>query len=167
MRRLAPFALCFALLAAAPAQAQLGLRPAQPLPDNWMANFEFASRDAGDSFQRFALRALAGRQFDSGLGIRFGEQQLDLGFQPGGDGGIAVPGRLQWSYLFGQRASVGLAWASGYEAEANGAEARGNLTLFGRYWITPSWAFSAEAVAHEPGGLQPRRALRFGLRHRF
>lgn len=206
MRRLTTTGFCLALLAAASGHAQLGLRlePAtqseswsglrllQASPNPWTANFEFSSSEPGEAFQRYALRALAGKQFDSGWGVqfgvqrlgihleradsqvlsivrRFGDQRLDLSFYSGNQtAGIAVPGRrLQWSYLFGQRGSIGLALASGYESDSGASADTRNLTVFSRYWITPAWAFSAEAVAHEPGSFQPRHLFRFGLHHRF
>lgn len=81
-----------------------------------------------------------------------------------------TPGyRLQWSYELA-RGSFGLSLASGRDAEdflsqelAPGRQ----LSLFGRYWLGPDWALSAEALAPGEGSLLGRPKIRLGVQRQF
>ena len=41
------------------------------------------------------------------------------------------------------------------------------VSIFGRYWLNPSWAFSAETLSREPGGLLRLQDIRIGVQRRF
>ena len=86
--------------------------------------------------------------------------------------GSAASHRFQFSYYYGDRSSVGIAYTIGKEVE-NVAPA-GVLTtdvrdwgLLGRHWFSRHWAVSFEALWHEQGALYSRRGARAGLRYQF
>lgn len=87
-------------------------------------------------------------------------------------GGSAPAHRLQWTYSWNDRDAFGVSAARGREVE-NIAPAGlltsdvRNLTLFGRYWLHPSWALTAEASSQQQGSLYRRDGFRIGLRHQF
>jgi hypothetical protein len=71
--------------------------------------------------------------------------------------------RPQWSYSFGGRSSLGMALNNGRDLDPDGRQ----MSVFGRYWLNPSWGFSAETLSQEPGGLLRLQDLRFGVQRRF
>lgn len=81
--------------------------------------------------------------------------------------------RLQLSYYYADRSSVGLSYTDGREVE-NVGPPRGvlasdvrNWTLSGQHWLTPAWALTYDLVNHEQGSLYRRQGLRLGIRHSF
>jgi hypothetical protein len=75
--------------------------------------------------------------------------------------GVAPGSRLNWSYAFGSRGSLGMGVASNRDLEQER-----QMALFGRYWFAPDWAFSAEMLSRDTSGLRPQD-FRFGLQRRF
>ena len=51
----------------------------------------------------------------------------------------------------------------------NGRELEDNrqLSLYGRYSLTPDWALSAETLSRDPSGLLQLRDFRIGVQRRF
>ena len=41
------------------------------------------------------------------------------------------------------------------------------LSLYGRYWLSPDWALSAESLSRDPGGLLRLQDFRIGVQRRF
>jgi len=127
-RILARRAVAIALIAAAPAYAQSGLR----LPERSEPGLDPA----------FARGWLA-PEFD-----RFGF--------------ISSAPRMNWSYAFSERTSLGLS-VNGRDFDYD----QRNLSVFGRYWFAPDWAVSAESLSREPTGLLRLQDFRIGVQRRF
>ena len=95
-----------------------------------------------------------------------GEPGLDPSFARGL---LAPEQRMHWSYAFGQRTSLGMSVANNppyYDTSSYGAESR-QYGLFGRYWFSPDWSLSAEALAREPGAVLRPQDVRIGVQRRF
>jgi hypothetical protein len=74
-----------------------------------------------------------------------------------------APGqRMNWSYSFGERTSLGLSM-SARDMEYD----QRNVSVFGRYWFSPDWAVSAESQSREPTGLLRLQDFRIGVQRRF
>jgi hypothetical protein len=91
---------------------------------------------------------------------RFGFAQYQLrdsaGFAPGP--------RLVWSYSHGQRADFSMAYNSGIRD----LEYERQVSLYGRWWFSPEWALSGEAVSRDQPGFLPRlQDFRIGVQRRF
>jgi len=71
--------------------------------------------------------------------------------------------RPSWSYSLSERSSLGMSYYSGRELELDGRQ----MSLFGRYSLSPTWAFSAETQLREPGSVPRLQDLRFGVQRRF
>jgi opacity protein-like surface antigen len=83
--------------------------------------------------------------------------------------GFAPTQRLQWSYAFGSRSSVGMSMANGRDFASEpvfGADAR-QYGLIGRYSLAPDWSVSAETVSRDPATLFRLQDFRIGLRRQF
>ena len=81
--------------------------------------------------------------------------------------GFSVSQRMQWAYALGQRTSLGMSLASGRDFDsAAGLESR-QYGLFGRYWFSSDWSFSAEAVSREPGSVLRLQDFRIGVQRQF
>jgi hypothetical protein len=83
--------------------------------------------------------------------------------------GFAPNQRMQWSYAFGARSSLGMSVASGRDfitEPVYGAEVR-QFGLIGRYSIAQDWSLSAETIAREPSTLFRLQDFRIGLRRQF
>jgi YaiO family outer membrane protein len=85
----------------------------------------------------------------------------------------AASHRLQLSYYYADRSSVGLSYSNGREVENLGSP-RGviatdvlNWTVNGQHWLTPSWALTYDLVYHEQGDFYRRQGLRLGVRRSF
>jgi YaiO family outer membrane protein len=81
--------------------------------------------------------------------------------------------RLQLSYYYGDRSSIGLSVSTGREVE-NVGPPRGvissdvqNVTLTGRHWFAPGWALTHDLLTQQQGVLYHRQGLRLGIRHSF
>jgi hypothetical protein len=91
---------------------------------------------------------------------RFGFAQYQLRDSSGGTPGA----RQTWSYSYGQRADFSMAYSSGVRE----LEYERNVSLYGRYWFTPDWALSGEAVSRDQPGWLPRlQDFRIGVQRRF
>ena len=76
--------------------------------------------------------------------------------------GFAPAQRLNWSYTFGERTSLGLSMNNrDYDYDQR------NVSVFGRYWFSPDWAVSAESLSREPTGLLRLQDFRIGVQRRF
>jgi hypothetical protein len=71
--------------------------------------------------------------------------------------------RPNWSYQFSERGSLGMSLYSGRELDLDSRQ----MSLFGRYSFSPTWAFSAETQLREPGSVPRLQDLRFGVQRRF
>lgn len=100
-----------------------------------------------------------------------GAYTLYSGKPEGGSSGSSH--RVQLSYYYADRSSVGISYSDGREVE-NVGPPRGvlasdvrNWTLSGQHWLTPAWALTYDLVNHEQGNLYRRQGLRLGIRHSF
>ncbi len=81
--------------------------------------------------------------------------------------GFAPSQRMNWSYAFGNRGSLGMSYANGRDVDpATVIDAR-QFGLFGRYSFTQDWSLSAQALTREPGALFRMHDLRIGVQRRF
>ena len=71
--------------------------------------------------------------------------------------------RMQWSYTFGERGTLGMSLAQGWEHD----QEQRQVSVFGRYWLSPDWAVSAETLSSEPSGLFRLQDFRIGVQRRF
>lgn len=133
------FLVVAALAAAMPALAQSGLR----VPERGEPGLDpsFARGWLAPDFDRFGF---AGHHWKDALGF-------------------APSQRMNWSYTFGNRHSLGmsLGGAREYEYERE-------VSLYGRYWFATDWAVSAEAISRDTAAGMPRsQDLRIGVQRRF
>jgi hypothetical protein len=132
-------ALCIALSAAVPAYAQSGLRVPQrgePGLDPALARGGLAVDPDRVGFATYSWREAVG---------------------------LAPSPRMQLSYSFGDRASLGMSYISGRESEYDARQ----YSLFGRYWFAHDWAVSAEALSRDTPGLFRLNDFRVGVQRRF
>ena len=83
--------------------------------------------------------------------------------------GFAPSQRVQWSYAFTPRSSLGMSMASGRDFIAEpvyGVDVR-QYGLIGRYSLAPDWSLSAETLSRDPGTLFRMQDFRIGLRRQF
>ena len=137
-RILARRVLAIALMASAPAYAQSGLR----LPERAEPGLDpgFARGWLAPEFDRFGF---ASYQWKDALGF-------------------APAQRMNWSYSFSERTSLGLSVNSrdlDYDQRS--------VSVFGRYWFAQDWAVSAESLSREPTGLLRLQDFRIGVHRRF
>jgi anti-sigma factor RsiW len=113
-----------------------------------------------------ALAAAAPAHAQSGLRVpQRGEPGLDPTFARGwlASEYERFNPRMQWSYTFGERGSLGMSLAQGWEHDREQRQ----VSVFGRYWLSPDWAVSAETLSSEPGGLLRLQDFRIGVQRRF
>lgn len=130
--------LIVALLAAAPAFGQSGIR----VPERSEMGIDptFARGWLAPEFDRFGFASPHWK-----------------------DAARLAPGqRMNWSYSFGNRTSLGLS-VNNRDLE----EDQRNVSVFGRYWFSPDWAVSAESQSREPQGLFRLQDFRIGVQRRF
>ena len=77
--------------------------------------------------------------------------------------GFAPTPRMRWSYAFGERGSLSMSYANLRESEFEPRP----LSVFGRYWLSPDWALSAESLSRDPTGLFRLQDFRIGVQRRF
>lgn len=133
------FALGVALGAAVPAYAQSGLRVPQrgePGLDPALARGGLAVDPDRVGFATYSWREAVG---------------------------LAPSSRMQLSYSFGDRGSLGMSYISGRESEYDARQ----YSLFGRYWFAHDWAVSAEALSRDTPGLLRLNDFRIGVQRRF
>jgi YaiO family outer membrane protein len=87
--------------------------------------------------------------------------------------GLGSAHRLQVSYAYGDRNSVGLAYTVGRDIE-NPALMLGmpladvkDLTLSGRHWLSPNWALTYDLLSQEHAYLNRRQGMRLGVSRSF
>lgn len=85
----------------------------------------------------------------------------------------AASHRLQLSYYYADRSTVGMSYTNGREVE-NVGPPRGVVatdvqgwSVSGQHWLTPSWALTYDLIQHEQGSLYRRQGLQLGLRRSF
>ena len=77
--------------------------------------------------------------------------------------GIAPSQRMNWSYTFSERSSLGMSLRS----PGDFAYDQRQLSVFGRYWFAEDWAVSAESQSRDASGLLRLNDLRIGVQRRF
>lgn len=138
LRTFARRVVVIALAAAAPAYAQSGLR----LPERAEPGLDptFARGWLAPEFDRFGF---ASYHWKDAVGA-------------------APAQRMNWSYSFSDRSSLGLS-VNNRDLDYD----QRNLSVFGRYWFAPDWAVSAESLSREPTGLLRLQDFRIGVQRRF
>jgi hypothetical protein len=129
--------VAIALVAAAPAYAQSGLRP----PERSEPGIDptFARGWLAPEFDRFGFASYQWKE-----------------------AGSAPSQRMNWSYTFSDRTSLGLSVNSrDFDYDQR------NVSVYGRYWFSPDWAVSAEGQSREATGLLRLQDLRIGVQRRF
>jgi hypothetical protein len=126
-----------ALAAAFPAFAQSGLRPPE----------------RGEGLDPAFARGWLAPDFD-----RFGFASPNWKDASG----FAPSQRMNWSYTFGNRHSLGMSLGGAREFEYER-----QLSLFGRYWFAADWAVSAETISRDAPGLLRLQDFRIGVQRRF
>jgi hypothetical protein len=129
--------LMVALLAAAPAYGQSGLRVPERLEMGIDPNF--ARGWLAPEFDRFGFASPHWKDA----------------------AGVTPRQRMNWSYTFGNRTSLGLSVSN------RDLDDDRNVSVFGRYWFSPDWAVSAESQSREPQGLFRLQDFRIGVQRRF
>jgi len=76
--------------------------------------------------------------------------------------GFAPSHRMNWSYAVGERGTFSMSLGSARELELDRP-----MSLYGRYWISPDWAVSAESLSRDAGGLIRFNDFRIGIQRRF
>lgn len=78
--------------------------------------------------------------------------------------GLAPTPRMRWSYTIGERTSLGMSLGNSRELE----EQHRQLSLFGRYSLSPDWALSAETTTgRDATGVLRLQDIRIGVQRRF
>ena len=75
--------------------------------------------------------------------------------------GFAPGQRMNWSYTLNDRSSLGMSMGNNYYFDER------QLSLYGRYSLTPDWALSAETLSRDPSGLFRLQDFRIGVQRRF
>ncbi|HEY9532041.1 MAG TPA: hypothetical protein VIQ55_11650 [Burkholderiales bacterium] len=137
-RHLAIAVALSALAAAAPALAQSGLR----LPERGEPGLDpsFARGWLAPDFDRFGFASTHWKDA----------------------AGFAPSQRMSWSYTFSNRHSLGMSLGAVREYEYER-----QFSLYGRYWLAPDWAVSAEATSREAASGLRVQDLRIGVQRRF
>jgi hypothetical protein len=77
--------------------------------------------------------------------------------------GFAPSQRMNWSYTFSNRSSLGLSVVPARDLDYDQRQ----LSVFGRYWFASDWAVSAESLSRDAPGLLRLNDLRIGVQRRF
>jgi len=75
--------------------------------------------------------------------------------------GFAPGQRMNWSYTLNDRSTLGMSVGNNYYLDER------QLSLYGRYSLTPDWALSAETLSRDPSGLFRLQDFRIGVQRRF
>lgn len=77
--------------------------------------------------------------------------------------GFAPGQRMNWSYTLNDRSTLGM-WMgnNGYYLDD-----QRQVSLYGRYSLSPEWALSAETLSRDAAGLFQLRDFRIGVQRRF
>lgn len=76
--------------------------------------------------------------------------------------GFAPGQRVHWSYTLNDRSSLSMSMGNGYYLDD-----QRQVSLYGRYSLTPDWALSAETLSRDPSGLFRLQDFRIGVQRRF
>jgi hypothetical protein len=76
--------------------------------------------------------------------------------------GFAPSPRMNWSYSFSERGSLGMSFSSSRDLDPDR-----QVSLYGRYWLSPTWALSAESLSPQAGGVFRLQDFRIGVHRRF
>ena len=76
--------------------------------------------------------------------------------------GFAPGQRMNWSYSLNERSMLGMWMGNGYYLDD-----QRQMSVYGRYSLTPDWALSAETMSRDPAGLFQLRDFRIGVQRRF
>ena len=76
--------------------------------------------------------------------------------------GFAPGQRMHWSYALNERGSLGMWIGNGTYLD----EQR-QVSLYGRYSLSPDWALSAETLSRDASGLLRLQDFRIGVQRRF
>ena len=117
-----------------------------------------AMASAGTAFAQSGLRVP--ERGELGLNPAFARGWLAPDFDRFGF--VAANPRMDWSYAFGERGSLGMSMG-GRDFEYDQRQ----VSIFGRYWFAPDWAVSAETLSREPTGLLRLNDFRVGVQRRF
>jgi hypothetical protein len=79
--------------------------------------------------------------------------------------GFAPGQRMHWSYTLNERSSLGMSMGNTYNYAYD--EHQRQLSLYGRYSLTPDWALSAETLGRDASGLFRLQDFRIGVQRRF
>jgi hypothetical protein len=71
--------------------------------------------------------------------------------------------RSEWSYPAVGRGNLGLSLSSRRDSEFDSRP----VSVFGRYWLSPDWAVSAESLSRDTTGLFRLQDFRIGVQRRF
>ena len=85
------------------------------------------------------------------FGFALNNWRETVGFGPGQ--------RMQWTYSFSDRSALGMG--------SREVDEQRQLSLYGRYSLTPDWALSAETLGRDATGLFQLRDFRIGVQRRF
>lgn len=137
------------------------------LPGGWGVGLGLRRNDFSDASSN-ALSMSAGGQW----GDLSGAYTLFSGLP---DGLSSESHRLQLSYRYAERGSVGFSFSTGREMDYAGpmrglsATEINNWSLGGQHRLTPSWALTYDMMRGNQGSLMPRQGqgLKLGLRHDF
>ena len=77
--------------------------------------------------------------------------------------GFAPSQRMNWSYSFGERTSLGMSIGGARDLDYD----QRYVSVFGRYWFAQDWAVSAESLSRDATGLLRLNDLRIGVQRRF
>jgi hypothetical protein len=76
---------------------------------------------------------------------------------------FGVASRMNWSYAFSERGSLGMSLGNSRDLEQ-----QRQFSLFGSYWLSPDWALSAETTTgRDAGGVFRVQDIRIGVQRRF
>jgi hypothetical protein len=130
--------LLLLFLFAGPALAQSGLRI--PQQDEPGLDPTFARGWLAPDFDRY--------------GFALNHWRETVGFAPGQ--------RMSWSYSLNDRIMLGMGMGNSYYFDD-----QRQLSVYGRYSLTPDWALSAETLSRDAAGLFQLRDFRIGVQRRF
>lgn len=71
--------------------------------------------------------------------------------------------RSEWSYPAADRGNLGLSLSTRRDSDLDPRP----VSVFGRYWVSPDWAVSAESLSRDTSGLFRLQDFRIGVQRRF
>jgi YaiO family outer membrane protein len=179
-------------------EGNVGFALHQPVGQNVPALAESNIHTMQDLVPRYTLYSQVTRNLPGGWGLGFGVRQTEYNFTASnlfsfsaerqwgnvrgaytlfsnrGEGaGLAAAHRLEVTYLYGERNTIGLAYTTGRDidnipvpAGLQLSDAR-DWTLSGRHWLSPNWALTYDVLTQDLGPLTRRQGLRLGVSRSF